>query len=207
MTAPSFSIRATRRSRSSSSSKASSRLSRPEGRYDLLPEKRQDMKPVVRLVTGQAVDGNFEIALEQALLEFPAIRVRKLQLDFRVPSAHRADQLDDLVRSDRTHDPEFQGHMAQAPEIAGLAFGFGHLTIDLLEMRPNDSSELRQMRIGALAVEQHAPEFLLELSYRPRQGRLGHVAALGRTGEVEILAQGKEIADLMHFHEERAPLG
>jgi hypothetical protein len=52
----------------------------------------------------------------------------------------------------------------------------------------------------SLAPEQHAPELLLELLHGPRQGRLGDVALLGGAREVQGLAHGEKVADLVHLH-------
>ena len=56
------------------------------------------------------------------------------------------------------------------------------------------------MRVGAFAVKQRAAELFLELLDGARQRGLSDVAALGRAGEVQFLAEAEEIADLMHFH-------
>ena len=56
------------------------------------------------------------------------------------------------------------------------------------------------MGIGALAVEQRAAHLVLELLDGAGQRRLRHVTALGGAGEVQVLAEREEIADLMHFH-------
>jgi hypothetical protein len=47
-----------------------------------------------------------------------------------------------------------------------------------------------------LAHEQRAPEMMLEQSHLPRQGGLGHVQPLGRPGEVELLGDGDEVAEV-----------
>ena len=56
------------------------------------------------------------------------------------------------------------------------------------------------MRSRPLAVEQEAAELVLQELDGARERRLRHVAFLGRAGEIQLLAQGEEIPDLMHFH-------
>src|SRR4030095_14881389 len=56
------------------------------------------------------------------------------------------------------------------------------------------------MRVGALAVEEGAAQLLLERLDGARQRRLRDMAALGGAREIELCAQRKEIANLMHFH-------
>ena len=58
-------------------------------------------------------------------------------------------------------------------------------------------SELRQL---ALAVDQLAAEFLLELLHSLSQGGLRDIALLGRSGEVECGRDGEKVANLMKLH-------
>ena len=52
----------------------------------------------------------------------------------------------------------------------------------------------------ALATEQVAAKLTFELADGPGQRRLGDMAFLGGTGEIQHPRHGEEIADLMHFH-------
>ena len=56
------------------------------------------------------------------------------------------------------------------------------------------------MRAGSLTVEKIPSELVFQQLDGTGQCRLGNVAFLGRTGEVQLLAQSEEIPDLMHFH-------
>ena len=56
------------------------------------------------------------------------------------------------------------------------------------------------MGVCSLAIYEGAAELLLEKLDGPGERRLGDIASLGRPGEVELLAQGEEIPDLMHLH-------
>jgi hypothetical protein len=172
----------------------------PERRHDLLPKQRKSVKAIVRLLAGNAVDGDLQVTLEETLLQFPGIGVRHLQLEPFMPRLHRTNEVNDLARSDGAHDAELQGRMLQLGKVPGLALGFLHLAVDLLQMRADNPAELRQVRVGTLPVEESAAELLLQLPDRPCQGGLSHMAALGRVGEVQVLAQGEEVPHLVHFH-------
>jgi hypothetical protein len=57
-----------------------------------------------------------------------------------------------------------------------------------------------------LAAEQIAAKLAFELAYGACERGLGHVTFLGGAREIERARHGEEVADLMHFHKERAPL-
>ena len=67
-------------------------------------------------------------------------------------------------------------------------------------------AELGELGRGALTPEQIAPELAFELADGAGEGRLGDVAFLGGTGEIERPGHREEVADLMHFHGRCAPL-
>ena len=62
-------------------------------------------------------------------------------------------------------------------------------------------AEFGQLRGRPLAAEQVAAQFSLELLDRPRQRRLGHVALVRGTREIQHARDGEEVANLMHFHD------
>lgn len=70
----------------------------------------------------------------------------------------------------------------------------------LLQIGLERAAELGEMGVGALAMEQRAAHLLLELLDGAGQRGLRDVAALGGAGEVQVLAERKEIAHLVHFH-------
>ena len=90
--------------------------------------------------------------------------------------------------------------MLELEEAVGGGLGGLGLAPDLLELRAHQTAEVGQMGEVALAPEQEPAELVLELLDRARQGRLGHVAVLGRAGEVQGLADREEVADLVHLH-------
>ena len=73
--------------------------------------------------------------------------------------------------------------------------------IALLEQRLHAQAELGELRRRALAPEQVAAEFGLQLLDGAGQRRLGDVAFFRGAREVERTADRQEVADLVHFHE------
>src|SRR5215471_1976000 len=56
------------------------------------------------------------------------------------------------------------------------------------------------MRVSALAADQHSAKLLLELLNGTRQRGLRHVAAFGGPREIQGIAQGQIVSDLMKLH-------
>ena len=70
----------------------------------------------------------------------------------------------------------------------------------LREMRAHHLAQARQVRVVALAAEQRAAQLIFQPLDGTGQRRLRHVAGLGRAREVQRLADGQEVTDLVHFH-------
>ena len=130
----------------------------------------------------------------------PRRRVDDLQLDAGMAHAHRRHQVEQIGRRDGAHQAEAQRRLLQADELLRLALGLLGAAEHLLEIGFQRAAQFGQVRVGALAMKQRAAHLLLELLDGARQRRLRHVAALGRAGEIQVLAQREEIADLVHFH-------
>src|SRR6266404_2230246 len=104
-------------------------------------------------------------------------------------------------RPDGTHDPELERRVIEFQKSArGRLDGFGTLQ-DLLELRAEELAEIGEMRAASLTSEEQTTKLVLDLLNRPCQGRLGHVRALGGSGEIQCLAYRQEIADLVHLHD------
>jgi hypothetical protein len=56
------------------------------------------------------------------------------------------------------------------------------------------------MREMALATDQQSTKLIFKLLHRAGERGLRYIAALRRTSEVQRLAQGKEISDLVQLH-------
>jgi hypothetical protein len=72
----------------------------------------------------------------------------------------------------------------------------------LLQQRKHALAELGKLGGGALAAKQVAAELALELFDGARQLRLGHVALVGSTREVQRACHRQEVADLVHLHDQ-----
>src|SRR5258708_5532701 len=101
---------------------------------------------------------------------------------------------------DRTHDSELERRVVEFQKPPrGRLDGFG-TPQDLPELRADELAEIGEMRAASLASEEQPAKLLLDLLDRPCQRWLGHVRALGGSGEIQCLAYRQEIADLVHLH-------
>ena len=124
----------------------------------------------------------------------------KLQLDALVAPVEIGEQPGEPARADRAHDADLEVGVVEAEEARRLAAHAAQLVDDLLEARPEQRAEIGDVREVALAAEQQAADLVLELLDGAAQRRLGHVALLGGPREVPGLADGQEIADVVHVH-------
>ena len=122
------------------------------------------------------------------------------QIEVRLSAADPVHQSKQRRRSDGAHDPELQRQPLRRLELSRFAARELGLCTDIRKMRPHHPSELSQVGVCPLAIYEGAAELLLEKLDGPGERRLGDIASLGRPGEVELLAEGEEIADLMHLH-------
>jgi hypothetical protein len=123
-----------------------------------------------------------------------------LQIDFRLARAQSGDQGDRLRRRERTHQAEAQRRGPGAHEVPRLVPRVLHLAVGLREERLHPLAEGREMGVGAAAVKQRAAELGLQQLDGARERGLGDGTTVGRTREVQLLAERKKIADLMQFH-------
>src|SRR5262249_10570329 len=166
---------------------------------ELFAEQRKIVKPLVDLVR-PAIDGGLQSAVEQAALKVGSARVHDLQLDAGVLRLQAPQESDEIAGTDRAHDPEFQRRALELDETRGKPLGLLRLPQNLFEIGTHRLAKLAQMRSRPLAVEEEPAELVLQQLNGARERRLRHVAFLGRPGEVQLLAKGEKIPDLMHFH-------
>src|SRR5215813_2965728 len=166
---------------------------------ELFTEQRKIVKPLVDLVR-PAIDGGLQSAVEQAALKVGRARVHDLQLDAGILRLQVRQESDEIAGADRAHDPEFQRRALELDETRGKPLRLLRLPLNLFEIGTHRLAELAQMGSRPLAMEQEPAELVLQQLDGARERRLRHVAFLGRAGEVQLLAQGEEIPDLMHFH-------
>ena len=70
----------------------------------------------------------------------------------------------------------------------------------ILQIRPYDPAQLREVDSRSFAKKQVTSELLFQELDCPRQRRLGHVAFSGRLREAQMLAYRNRVPDLVHFH-------
>src|SRR5262249_6501248 len=106
----------------------------------------------------------------------------------------------EAARPDGAHHAELELDIVKLGEALGaLLRGIG-LDQHLGEVRAHHLAQARQMGVVALAAEQRPAQFVLQPLDGARQRGLRDIAGLGRPREVQGLADGQEIPDLMHFH-------
>ena len=101
---------------------------------------------------------------------------------------------------------EIDRRAVHTQKVLRCRFGRFGLRHHLLAMRPDQASEVGQMRQVVLAPQQKSTELLLELVHGAGQRRLGDAAALCRAREVQGLAERQEVAHLMDFHTGRSSM-
>jgi hypothetical protein len=74
------------------------------------------------------------------------------------------------------------------------------VTIGMFKERLHSLAQPGEARVGAFAMDQRAAEFGLEHLDGARERGLRDHAALGRSREVQLLAESEEISDLVQFH-------
>src|SRR5262245_58617521 len=166
---------------------------------ELLAEQRKRVQALVDALR-QAIDGRLQVAGEQPLLQLGGACIHDLELDAGMALLQAADQPDEVRRPDRAHHAEAQPHVVELDEARRAFLGFPGLAIGLLEVGMHEPPQLGQMGARALTMEQRPAQLLLQELDGSGQGRLGDVAGLRRTGEIELLADRQKIANLLHFH-------
>ena len=114
--------------------------------------------------------------------------------------AHLGDEVEQIGRRDRAHQPKAQRRLLQPDEFLRLALGVLGAAEDLLEVWLERAAQFGEVGVGALAVKQRAAKLFFQLLDGAGQRGLRNVGALRRAREVQLLAQREEVANLMHFH-------
>ena len=151
-----------------------------------------------------------ETKLGVAALEIGKHLFAVAAIELQLEAFEQFPELDHMRHDERRVDGLRQGE----PERADLAAldggseraGAHGAVVALLEQRQHALAELGQLRLRPLAAEQIAAKLAFELADGAGEGGLGHVTFLRRAREIERARHGEEVADLMHFHKERAPL-
>jgi hypothetical protein len=120
----------------------SERMVRRDDDHELFPEQGHVVQPFVWVLAREAVDGDLEVTVQQAILESGCARVENLKLDTWVPRLQATDEIEEFIRLDRAHDSKPQRRFLELGEIDCLALCLLGLGVHLLEMRLDHASEL-----------------------------------------------------------------
>src|SRR5690606_16163062 len=81
-----------------------------------------------------------------------------------------------------------------------LRLRLSRLIMSLLQSWLHESSQRSQPASRSVPDKQVTSKLVFKFLDRSRQGRLGDIGGTGCVGEVSVLADGKKIPDLVHFH-------
>jgi hypothetical protein len=96
------------------------------------------------------------------------------------------------------HDPELQDRLLDCRNRAPAAWPCA--LEQIFQIGLYDAPEFGQVRVCPLPMEERAAELFLQQLDRTGERGLRHVAALRGAREIQMLAHGKEVPDLVHFH-------
>src|SRR5271163_373981 len=136
-----------------------------------LAVQRSDLEPVAEsLRLGHHRD--IELAVEEELREVPGRPFDERHLATRMSGVELGEKAHKAHRPDRAHHAEIDWRVIHTQELHGCRFGCLGLRHHLLEMRPNQASEVGQVRQAVLTSQQQSAELFLELVHGTRQRRL-----------------------------------
>jgi hypothetical protein len=167
--------------------------------HEALAKQRRDVE-TLRKPFARGHDGDVDFARLEQVRQPVWNTFDKLELDASVPAVEVSQQTGKAAGSDCAHDADLEICVLKAKETRGFLAHARQFVEHLLEPRPQQCSEIRNVREISLAAEQQSPDFVLELLDRAAQRRLGHVASLCRAREVAGLADGQEITNVVHVH-------
>ena len=149
---------------------------------------------------GQGDQGDVDFALHQQPDQLVAGSVAQVDLQRGYVGAQPLEQRNQPGRADGTHHPQpYRGVVDAAPRLRLQPRHLAGMN-QRLDVRPHSPSEVGEVGEAALALEQGAAQFLLQLLDRLGQAGLGDAAGFGGAGEVEAVAKRQEITGLMDFH-------
>jgi hypothetical protein len=152
-----------------------------------------------------AVNRDVELALGQALLQGDVGAVLHHQLHLGMALSERLQERYESARPDSAHHAELEFDVIELGKALGALLGGIGLDQHLGEVRAHHVAQAGEVRVVALAAEQRPAQLVLQALDGAGERRLRDVAGLGRAREVQRLADGQEVADLMHFHGSSPP--
>jgi hypothetical protein len=166
---------------------------------EALAIERLRLQPLVEAAWG-GHDGEIELAVEQQVGEPARHAFDQGQLDAGIGLPEHAQEAHEARGPDRAHDAQVDRRVLKLEEAARGQLGRLGIRHHPLQMRPDQPSEIGDVGEVALAPKQKAAELRFEPLDRPGQRRRCHMALIRGTAEIERVADGQEIADLVHFH-------
>lgn len=151
-----------------------------------------------RLGSGEQCE--IDVSLEDHGAEVARQGLANRDLDAGMLAAEGPEEADQLERADRAHDAEIQGRLLELQEALRRGLRRACLAQHKGQMRLHEASEIGDVGEAALAPEEQAAELLFELLNRASQRGLGDMTLLGGTCEIQRVADGEEITDLVHLH-------
>src|SRR5689334_3784802 len=171
----------------------------PDAYHETLVVEAARMKALVDVI-GLTVDRDIELSLGEALLQLQVRAILDDQPNLRMTVAEGLQERHEATRADGAHHAELQVDVLELGEAPGPLLRRVGLDQDLGKMRAHHLAEPREVRIVALAAKKGTAQLVLEALDGARQRRLRYVAGLRRPREVQRLADGQKVADLMHLH-------
>lgn len=169
------------------------------GDDEMLLEEPQRVVTVINAFR-QAIDRHLDRALQQHLAERIAGRIEQLKLNAEVAFAEIAKEAGENLRTDGAHHADLQRNVVKLGKCLRGVLRSLCLSIDPLEVRLHQPSELGQVRALPLAMKQRAAELPFEVLDGASQTRLRNRALVRGAGEVQGFAEGKEVLDLVELH-------
>src|SRR5262245_58057426 len=133
------------------------------------------MQPLIQREIGQGIDGDLEVARQKSVLQSLRGGVADLQRYTGMTRSDRAQKTKQEVWCDGAHKPEAELRLLKTDKLMRCLLGEIRTLKRLFQIGPHDPAELRQMRVGALAVEQRSAELLLQALDAARERGLSDI--------------------------------
>ena len=170
-----------------------------ERQHEAFAKQRRHVEAFGKAFAGRH-DGHVDLAGFEQRRQFAWHAFDQLQLDAFVAPVEVGQQPGEPARPDGAHDADFQMRVSQAQEARRFVAHAAQLVDNLLEPGSEQRAQIGDVRQVALAPEQQAAHFVLELLDGAAQRRLGHIALLRGPREVAGVADGQEVPDVMNVH-------
>ena len=121
--------------------------------HELLAKERQVVQQLVRRSHRRGIDGDFQFAGKQPLLEVRGGGIQQLERHTRVPRSYGAQEIEQQIGRDGAHQAKPQRRLLQANEVLRMLLGALGAFMDLFKIGQHGAAELGKMCVGALTVK------------------------------------------------------